>query len=127
MSQIVVVEDDGANAMLIQLLLEMDGMDAVAYQTAAEAKKAITTDTRAFVIDVNLAHGHSGIDLLQQIRNGQTNAPQNSVVLMTSGDQRRETDCLQAGADGFLHKPYAPNILSQRIKHLMEERTEETI
>jgi CheY-like chemotaxis protein len=119
MSQIIVVDDDAANAMLIQMLLEMDGYATVACQTAKEAEEAIKPETEVFIVDVNLARGLSGIDLLQRIRSGQTNAPLDAIVIMTSGDQRRETDCYSAGANSFLLKPYAPNKLSEHIKELL--------
>ena len=120
MSQIIVVDDDSANAMLLQMLLEMDGFSVAACQTAQEAEETITPGTEAFIIDVNLARGLSGIDLLQSVRAGQTTAAKDAVVVMTSGDHRREPDCQQAGANLFLLKPYTPKIISERIRQLLE-------
>jgi CheY-like chemotaxis protein len=121
MAQIIVVDDDPTNSMLMKMILEMDGYEVAACLDANEAKQAITADTVLFVIDVNLARGLSGIDLLNSIRNGQTNAPAGVTVIMTSGDYRREAECRQAGADEFLLKPYKPNILSVQIQKLLKE------
>jgi DNA-binding response OmpR family regulator len=119
MAQIIVVDDDPTNSMLMKMILEMDGYDVAACLDANEAKQTITSDTELFVIDVNLARGLSGIDLLTTIRDGQTNAPADVTVIMTSGDYRREAECRQAGADEFLLKPYKPNILSAQIQKLL--------
>jgi DNA-binding NtrC family response regulator len=121
MAQIIVVDDDPANSMLMKMILELDGYNAVACLDADEAEKAVTVNTQVFVIDVNLARGLSGIDLLNSIRAGKTNAPSNTVVIMTSGDYRREVDCRRAGANEFLLKPYMPNILSAQIQQLLKE------
>jgi CheY-like chemotaxis protein len=120
MSQVVVVEDDPTNATLTKMLLEMDGFTVTACHSAQEAEETIAADTSAFVIDVNLARGLSGIDLLRNIRAGQTRSPAETIVIMTSGDARRSDDCLQAGANDFLLKPYSPDKLSQLLKKLLK-------
>jgi CheY-like chemotaxis protein len=121
MSQIIVVDDDPTNATLTKMLLEMDGFTVAACQSAQEAEQTTTPKTQAFVVDVNLARGLSGIDLLRDIRAGKTRAPDNTVVIMTSGDARRVDDCLQSGANDFLLKPYSPNILSQLLVNLLND------
>jgi CheY-like chemotaxis protein len=123
MAQVIVVDDDPTNSMLMKMILEMDGYNVAACLAADEAEKAITPDTLVFVIDVNLARGLSGIDLLHDIRNNKTNAPANAVVIMSSGDHRREADCRRAGADEFLLKPYTPSILSTQIQQLLKENS----
>ncbi len=118
MTKIIVVDDDPTNAGLIKMLLELDGFQVTACSDEKEALAATQTETEAFVIDCNLARGASGIDILRKVRNGRTNAAQNTVVIMTSGDYRLETETLEEGANQFLLKPYSPDILSKAISKL---------
>lgn len=121
MAQIIVVDDDPTNSTLTKMILEMDGYQVAACLDAKEAEAAITTATQLFVIDVNLARGLSGIDLLRSIRQNQSQVPPDTIVIMTSGDHRREFECRQAGANEFFLKPYTPNILSDHIQKLLSK------
>ncbi|WP_420642474.1 response regulator [Candidatus Leptofilum sp.] len=119
MTKIIVVDDDHTNSSLIKMLLELEGfiVDACADQEQAEAITSL--ETKAFVIDCHLARGKSGLDLLRAVRAGQTNAPEDTAVIVTSGDYRREDDSIEAGANLFLLKPYPPNTLSEAITEIL--------
>lgn len=84
-----------------------------------ETKAAAKSDTAAFVIDCNLARGASGIDILQTIRRGDTQAPANAIVIMTSGDHRLEEQTYTNGANQFLLKPYSPDVLSTNLQNFL--------
>jgi len=118
MKKIIVIDDDPTNAGLIKMLLELDGYEVTAGSDEEEAIAATQKDTSAFVIDCNLARGASGIDILRKVRNGQTDASQDAIVIMTSGDYRLENETIEAGANQFLLKPYSPDILSKEIANL---------
>lgn len=118
MTKIIVVDDDPTNAGLIKMLLELDGFQVTACSDQDEAVAATRKDTGAYVIDCNLARGASGIDILRKVRSGHTDAAQNTVVIMTSGDYRLEEKTLTEGANQFLLKPYSPDILSKAISKL---------
>ncbi|HEX6386425.1 MAG TPA: response regulator [Anaerolineae bacterium] len=121
MSKIIVVDDDTTNAELIKMLLELDGFTVLPFSDVATAKEATSADTKAFVVDCRLARGANGLDLLTAVRKGQTAAPADAIVIMTSGDYRLEQTTLDAGADRFLLKPYSPTILSSTISELLEK------
>lgn len=101
------------------MLLELDGFEVTSCADLQETAAATTTDTAAFVIDCNLARGASGIDILRAIRNNNTNAPANAIVIMTSGDFRLEDEAMAAGANHFLLKPYSPDVLSTTLKDML--------
>ena len=90
--------------------------------TIEQAKTAAAKGVEAFVLDVNLSRGTSGIDLLKDVRAGETAAATDTIVIMTSGDHRRQSECQNAGADQFLLKPYPPNALSGYINDLLSKR-----
>lgn len=115
MTQIIVVDDDNTNSSLIKMLLELDGFSVEACEDQERAEAKATPQTQAFVIDCHLARGRSGLDLLRAVRAGQTNAAEETAVIITSGDYRREAESMDAGANLFLLKPYPPNALSEAI------------
>lgn len=117
--QVIVVDDDPTNVGLIKMLLEMDGFHVHACTTIDQAIQASAADTSAFIIDCYLARGVSGLDLLTAVRDGNTNANQDTIILMTSGDQRLEDPTMAAGATAFFLKPYSPSNLSTELTKLL--------
>lgn len=119
MKNILLIDDDRTNAGLIKILLEMDGFQVEIYPDLTQARKAITAETAAFIIDCNLALGDNGMDLLKEIREGLTAAPADITVIMTSGDDRRSIEAENCGATQFLLKPYSPSKLSDELTRLV--------
>lgn len=122
MPRIIVVDDDQTNISLLKMLLEMDGFDVEACVDSIQAKQAAVGGVDAFLVDYNLAGGKNGLDLLRDIRAGQTSAAQNTLFIMASGDHRREAEAHAAGVDMFLLKPYSPTDLSEELGRLIAAR-----
>jgi CheY-like chemotaxis protein len=113
--KVMLVEDDRTSRAILKTLLELekftvaawngqDGDDIIA-QIRAE-------DPQVTLLDVHL-RSTSGLDILRQIRSDvQLGAMR---VLMTSGMDLKD-QCLEAGADGFILKPYMPDELIQLIR-----------
>jgi CheY-like chemotaxis protein len=119
MYEIIVVDDDRANTQLIQLILEMDGYGVQICPTIAHALQSSTAETAAFIIDYHLAGGKTGDDLVTLIRRGETPAPADTTIVVTSGDRRVHDRVLEAGADRFIQKPYSPSDLSALLQQLI--------
>lgn len=119
MATIVVVDDDPTNSGLIKMLLELDGFTVTTCSDIQESLAAAQTEVDAFVIDVNLARGANGMDILQAIRAGKTATSPETAVIVTSGDYRREDEALKLGANLFLLKPYSPDLLSDTLNKLL--------
>jgi DNA-binding response OmpR family regulator len=122
MHNVIVVDDDPTNTTLIKLLLEMDGFAVLTSADINGAKVVTNETTDAYLIDCHLERGSSGLDLLKDIRSGRTAAAPDTVVIVTSGDYRREVDAEVAGADLFLLKPYPPDTLSKKLAELLNHR-----
>ncbi len=105
MAKIMLVEDDHTMRSLMQTLLEMEGFTVVTGAAHAEAlmQDLHTEKPDLLVMDVRLAGGISGIDLLKTLR--EDPELHNIRVIMTSGMDYSEAS-LAAGADAFLQKPY---------------------
>ena len=121
MPNIIVLDDDKTNTELIKMLLELDGFQVAPSLTIEQAVVASTINTDAFVVDCNLSRGTSGFELLHQIRNNQTNAKANTIIIMTSGDIRLEKQAIELGADLFLLKPYPPESLASTLNTLLNQ------
>ncbi len=121
MSNIIVVDDDMTNVQLLQMLLELDGFAVIPCTNMDQALAAITETADAFVVDCHLERNANGIDLLRTIRQGETKAPADVIVVMSSGDQRREPEAMEAGANYFLLKPYPPDELTDLLTTLLHK------
>ena len=121
MHNIIVVDDDITNVQLLQMLLELEGYVVSPCTSIEEAVAATKANTKAYVIDWHLERNSSGLDLLNAVRAGGTSANKNAIVIMTSGDHRKENEALNAGANTFLLKPYPPDELSSVLSDLLAE------
>ena len=119
MTHVIVVDDDPTNASLLKMLLELDGFTVTSCSNIEEAVAASGNNADAFVVDIHLARGANGLDLLTKIRSNETEADPSTVVIMTSGDHRLQDESHQKGASTFLLKPYSPDILSPTLNNLL--------
>ena len=120
MGTLILVDDDKSNTTLLKMLLEMDGFRVLACPTSQQAKQEAVHGVDAFIIDCNLAQGEDGIELLREIRLGETAADADCPVIVTSGDDRRLKDAENAGATTFMLKPFSPNSLSDLLSELLQ-------
>ncbi len=105
MPKIMLVEDDHTMRSLLKTLLEMEGFTVLFGAGHAENlfEELRREKPELVVMDVHLAGGVNGIDLLNSIREDPD--LKHTRIIMTSGMDYR-TDSLKAGADAFLQKPY---------------------
>ncbi|MFQ5399056.1 MAG: response regulator transcription factor [Anaerolineae bacterium] len=125
--RVVVVDDDPTNVSLLKILLELEGFTVTPTADLEEARAAADQSADAFVIDLHLARGESGLELVRHIRSGNTSAARNAVIIVTSGDHRSQQDAINAGADLFLFKPYPPNDLAMALSKLISSRKGDVI
>jgi DNA-binding response OmpR family regulator len=115
MNKILLVEDDATMLSLLQTLLQMEGFEVS--QVSEEELEGVISEIKRekpalALIDVHLRQ-LSGLEILKQIR--QDAELKDIYVLMSSGMDVGHK-CLQAGADGFILKPYMPDELIQKIQ-----------
>lgn len=118
MSKILLVEDDTTMRMLLKTLLEMDGHEVSLVIDPHQDVPQTVRDQQPdlLIMDVHLRY-NNGIDILKTIRQQESSdkPSRKPYVLMTSGMNVQE-ECMQAGADGFLLKPYMPDELNRQLK-----------
>ena len=114
---ILVVEDDRANAELISRLLKQEKYSV---DVAVNFKEGLEAINKAFyhliVLDWNLPDG-SGYELLLETR--ELLIDSQVLMLSANSDIEYRVKALDAGADDYLCKPYALVELLARVKSLL--------
>jgi len=114
---ILVVEDDNANAQLILKLLKKE---KYLVDLASNASEALVAIDKAFynliILDWNLPDG-SGYEILKETRDLLIDSQ--VLMLSANSDIEYRVKALDAGADDYLCKPYALVELLARVKSLL--------
>ncbi|WP_151733625.1 ATP-binding protein [Paenibacillus tengchongensis] len=121
--RILVVDDDYANLKALTNLLALENYAITSLRSGAEALELLKED-RSFdlcIIDVMMPQ-MSGFQLCRSIR--RTFSPLDLPILMATAAQELHLTELafRAGANDFIHKPYAWNDLKGRVKTLVQLR-----
>jgi DNA-binding response OmpR family regulator len=116
MTKVLIIEDDLSMRSLLKTLLEIENfqVNVLEVNNPVDLVSQIqNSDPDVILMDVNLK-STDGLAILRQIRHG---APEQKKfrVIMTSGEDKKQ-ECLMAGADEFLLKPYMPTDLIQKLK-----------
>jgi DNA-binding response OmpR family regulator len=109
-ARILLLEDDPTMLPLLSRVLVLEGFSTILTQEEREQDILQTIKVEkpdAIFMDVHLGD-IDGIDLLKMIRKDQDIS--GSKILMTSGLELRH-ECMGAGANGFLMKPFVPSEL----------------
>ncbi len=115
MPKVMLIEDDETMLSLLDTLLQMEGYTVVKLDGKADIAHVMETlrseQPSLLLLDVYLRE-FSGLELVRQIRQDRN---LNGIrVLMSSGMELRE-ECMNAGADEFILKPYMPDELIHSI------------
>jgi DNA-binding response OmpR family regulator len=114
MLKVLLADDDYTMVALLKTLLGMEGYQVVTLlDMAGDILENIrTVNPDILLIDIFLGD-RNGLDIVRQIRK----LPDlNRIrIIMASGVDKTE-ECLAAGADVFLLKPYMPNELFEKLR-----------
>jgi len=112
-AKVMLAEDDETMVSLLKTLLKLEGFDVVALSGDADVSAAVRAEKPdVLLLDVHLLH-QSGLTILENLRASKDTAGVR--VVMSSGASVRE-ECMKAGANGFLLKPYMPDDLIALLK-----------
>lgn len=113
MAKVLIVDDDRTMVSLLKILLEMDGFDVTNLSMGTQLIEKVRVEKPDLVLmDVFLSDA-DGKEILVEIRNTADLAE--TRVIMTSGMDLTD-QCMDAGADAFLLKPYTPEQLMKTIQ-----------
>jgi len=116
------VEDDEDLCRLICRLLELEGYAADSVHEGHEAVERVAAHPPdAIILDLMLP-GLNGFEICQRVKiSRKTNAI--PVLMLTAAytDRSRESG-LRVGADRYLTKPFAPDVLLQSLRQVLDHR-----
>ena len=120
MLKVMLIEDDPTMVSLLTTLLDLEGfiVNAPTDHQMEDLLSALTIEhPQLALVDVNLRTG-SGLDLVREIRHDPH--IKDIRILMSSGLNLKQ-ECLLAGADGFIMKPFMPDDLIQLINSTVQQ------
>ncbi len=117
MTEIYYAEDDPGIAGMVEAYLERKDMKVSVYGTLAELKQALTRRLPAMVLlDWNMPDGR-GDGLCQWIRRTWKELP--VIFLTVRGDSADIVSGFESGADDYVVKPFALEVLHSRVQALL--------
>ncbi|MEG0052408.1 MAG: sigma-54 dependent transcriptional regulator [Comamonas sp.] len=118
--QVLIVEDDADVAMACEQALQLEGLECLCMGSADLALKQLSPDFKGVVVsDIRLPR-MSGLELLHALRAMDAELP---VILITGhGDISMAVQAMKDGAQDFLEKPFAPELLVNAVHRALERR-----
>jgi CheY-like chemotaxis protein len=119
MTKILVADDDTVMLGLLRTLMKLEGNEIVTVTRPEEILPAIEKEKPALLLMDNHLAGGDSIDVLNVMKSSPK--LKDIPVLVTSG-MDRQTECLEAGADGFILKPFRPSQLIEYIQDIVGDQ-----
>jgi len=116
MATILVADDDSVMLRLLETLLNLEGFETSTATRPSEIITALANQRFELVLMDYYLAGGSALETLQLIRSNA--ALRELPVLVTSGLDH-ETECIDAGANGFILKPFAPDELMSQVRSIL--------
>jgi two-component system cell cycle sensor histidine kinase/response regulator CckA len=123
-TNVLLVEDDDAVRMLTTRVLEMDGYRVLAAETPAAALKLLEHDTVKILVTDVVMPGMGGRELAERVRSQIPNIKVLFISGYTSDEVLRRG--VQEDEVDFLHKPFTPASLSEKVSELMRRTGEKS-
>ena len=121
MLKILIIDDDRAGTQLLSTLLDFEGHQTLVLRNWEEPLSDVERyGPDLIIMDVYL-RATNGLDILDQIR-GHTDSDIASVPVLMMSAEDQEQRSIQAGANGFLEKPFQIEVLVETIREITEER-----
>lgn len=121
MSKVMLVEDDLTMLSLLGTLMEMEGFQVIKHSDETTVEELLDTlrqqQPDVVLMDIHI-HQINGMDVVRIMR--QEDDLRQIRVLMSSGMDHTE-ECLAAGADGFMLKPFMPDDLISRMRKMIDQ------
>jgi DNA-binding response OmpR family regulator len=123
--KVLIVEDDTAQARLVQALVAHAGLAPLGPAPSAEAAIELAAGADVILLDFRLEGNRTGLDVLREIRRRGLTA---LVVMMTGhGSERVAAEALQLGANDYIIKDDAfaellPKVLARVVRTREIER-----
>ncbi len=122
MHRILIVDDSATIRRMVKASLH--GLPEVTFSEAATGLEALeqlaVEPVSMLILDLNMPDMH-GIEVLHFIRTNQNHKRTPVIVLTTRGDDASRDVAVQAGADAYITKPFAPQQLADQARDLLRD------
>lgn len=118
---ILVLDDDPDICMMIKMVLEYYGHDAMDSENEGSAREIISSNQVDLVIMDMLLSGADGTDICRRLK--QNKETSSIPILMFSAHPTAKESCLEAGADDFISKPFEMNDMMDKINFFLERKS----
>jgi len=119
-SLILVLDDDPDICVMIKMVLDYYGYDAMDAENEENARKIISSNHVDLLIMDMLLSGVDGTDICRQLK--QDKETSSIPILMFSAHPTAKETCLAAGADDFISKPFEMNDMMDKISFFLERK-----
>ncbi len=118
---IIVVDDDAANLMMAGNVMSRNGMRVTALKSGRALLQYIETNgvPDLCLLDIKMPD-MNGFDTLRALRASEKGKDLPVVFLTADESQSAETTGLSLGAMDFIKKPFVPEVLVLRAKHIID-------
>ena len=120
MAEILIVDDSRTSRKVLRNVLESNGYtvagEAVNGQEGVQQFQALKPDLVTLDITMPVVDGIEALKMIKAL-----NADTKAIMVTAAGQKNKMIECIKAGADEFITKPYEPNEIINVIKKLFEE------
>jgi CheY-like chemotaxis protein len=118
---VVVAEDDEDILRLVATRLERDGYEVVQTRDGAQALGAVRERRPALaLLDISMP-ALDGLEVLARIRGDEQLAGIRVVLLTAMAQEQDVRRAFEAGADGYVRKPFSLSELSTKVAELVDK------
>ena len=119
-SLILVLDDDPDICIMIKMVLDYYGYDAMDAENEENARKIISSNHVDLLIMDMLLSGVDGTDICRRLKKDKETS--SIPILMFSAHPTAKETCLAAGADDFISKPFEMNDMMEKISFFLERK-----
>jgi len=119
--KILVIEDEPHHVLLIQARLESEGLTAISALDGEEGLKKVKEEKVDLIVLDIVMPKIDGVEVCRRLKQDPGTKKIPVLILTASGVKDIEEECLNAGADDFLRKPYEAGEFVGKIKVLLKD------
>ncbi|MCI7130657.1 MAG: response regulator [Lachnospiraceae bacterium] len=117
---ILVVDDDTSNLRMASHILSKENLRVSCLKSGEDTIRFLEENRPDLILlDIHMP-GMDGFDTIAAVRSNEKTADIPVIFLTADDDSETETKGLKAGAMDFIKKPFVPEVLLLRVRHMIE-------